>query len=476
MNINETKFLWPEEEKLALWIMVAQEDAIAWIPEERGSFYKKYFDPVVIPTIEHIPWFEKNIPIPPGNYERIIAILKEKVQLGVYEPSNSSYRSRWFCVNKKGGINLRVVHDLQPLNAITIRDSGVIPFVDMHTEMLGGRACYSAFDLFVTYDQHKLAEESRDLTTFYTPMGTLHLTSLPMGATNSVAVLQGDVCFILRDEIPNVTAPFMDDVTVKGPRTRYETDIEGFYLPSPMGWLPEDPQVDAVPCTKGDDGIYYEILEENSGIRRFIWEHLNNVNRVLHRFKKFGRTFSGKKLDICAGSVVVVGHEVSYEGRQPEKIKIDKVLNWEPCTMVTAVRGFLGVCGVVRIWVKNFAKKAKPLVQLMRKNVEWEWGMVQEEAMKELKDVVQSASCLRPIDYHAKNCPVVLAVDSSNIGVRWLLLQIGQDGKHYPNCFGSINWNERESRYSQPKLEIYGVWRAMRVMRLYIVGVVTIRR
>lgn len=125
-------------------------------------------------------------------------------------------------------------------------------------------------------------------------------------------------------------------------------------------------------CAAGDDGVHYEVLDENRGIRRFVWEHLGNVNRILHQIKKLGATFLGKKLYICSPSVISVGHEVSYEGRQPEKVKIDKVLNWPTCTTLTEVRGFLGVCGVVRIWVKDFSKKAKPFVKLTKKGVEWE--------------------------------------------------------------------------------------------------------
>src|SRR5271168_259651 len=49
----------------------------------------------------------------------ICRIIKSKLQAGVYEPSNSSYRSRWFCVIKKDGKNLRIVHSLEPLNEVT---------------------------------------------------------------------------------------------------------------------------------------------------------------------------------------------------------------------------------------------------------------------------------------------------------------------------------------------------------------------
>jgi hypothetical protein len=77
-----------------------------------------------MPIIDHEPWQDKNIPLPQGYKDEIIRILKEKIDAGVYEEAQSSYRSRWFCVKKKNG-ELRLVHDLQKLNGVSIRDSGV---------------------------------------------------------------------------------------------------------------------------------------------------------------------------------------------------------------------------------------------------------------------------------------------------------------------------------------------------------------
>jgi len=50
-----------------------------------------------------------------------------------------------------------------------------------------------------------------------------------MGVTNSVQILQGDVSFILQDEMPDMAAAFMDDVNIKGPPTHYETTEDGWY-------------------------------------------------------------------------------------------------------------------------------------------------------------------------------------------------------------------------------------------------------
>src|SRR5271154_382339 len=130
MPINRDGFLWPEEEKLAHHLIKLHEEAFAWDEQEKGNFSEDYFDPVVIPTIEHVPWVLRNIPIPPGIHDEVVKIIKNKISSGIYDPSNSPSRSRCFFVLKKDGKSLRKVHDLQPLNAVTIKDSAVPPVVE----------------------------------------------------------------------------------------------------------------------------------------------------------------------------------------------------------------------------------------------------------------------------------------------------------------------------------------------------------
>jgi len=91
----------------------------------------------VIPTVEHIPWSLKNILIPPEIFPHVVEIIKSKIAAGVYEPSNSSYRSCWFCVLKKDGKPLCLVHDLQPLNAVVIKDADLPPMVEQYTKSFG---------------------------------------------------------------------------------------------------------------------------------------------------------------------------------------------------------------------------------------------------------------------------------------------------------------------------------------------------
>ena len=95
------------------------------------------------------------------------------MEAGVYEPSNSSCGSRWFCVLKKDGKSLRLVHSLEPLNEVTIAHSGVPLATETLAAQVVGRACGGMLDLYVGYDEWTLSEDSRDITMFQTPFGAL---------------------------------------------------------------------------------------------------------------------------------------------------------------------------------------------------------------------------------------------------------------------------------------------------------------
>src|SRR5271155_3474355 len=160
-------FLLPAEHELMHYFMTVLEDCFAWETAERGHFREDFFPLIDIPVIPHTPWVQRNIQIPPGLYKEICRLVKDKIDAGVFEPSNSSYRSRWFVVVKKDGKSLRIVQSLEPLNQVTIAHSGVPPFTKQLAEQFAGRACCSMMDLYVGYDERALALSSRDLTTFH---------------------------------------------------------------------------------------------------------------------------------------------------------------------------------------------------------------------------------------------------------------------------------------------------------------------
>ena len=123
---------------------------------------------------------------------------------------------------KKDGKALHSVHSLKPLNKVTIQHSGVVPVPEHLAEQFGGCACSGMLNLYVAFDKRKVAESSRDLTTFQTPFGALRIVTLPMSWTNSVPIMHDNVTYILQPEILHITIPYINNAPIKGPKLRYQ--------------------------------------------------------------------------------------------------------------------------------------------------------------------------------------------------------------------------------------------------------------
>ena len=106
----------------------------------------------------------------------------------------------------------------------------------------------------------------------------------------------------------------------------------------------------------------------------------------------------------------------------------------------------------------------------------FEWTEEAQGVMDLLKHLVLTMVPVRTLDYELAQKVkqpdqrerdvglVSIHVDASNIGVGWMIAQRLEDVE-YPVVFGLITLNEREGHYSQPKLELYGVFRALKVER-----------
>jgi RNase H-like domain found in reverse transcriptase len=295
----------------------------------------------------------------------------------------------------------------------------------------------------VGYNERTLALSSRDYTTFQTPYGALQLTTLPMGWTNSVHIFHDDVLHILQPEIPHVTVPYIDNVPVRGPASRYIQD-------------------------NGKP----ETIPENPSIHRFAWEHFRDFNRIIQQMKYSGRTFLGYETMLCALEIIILGHQCTMEGQLPDQTHVSKIVNWGVCKDLTDVRAFIRTIRVCRFFIRNFAHRAHHLVKLTRKGTEWEFGPLQQAAMDDLKKALLESLALCPINYKS-NSPVILVVDTSYITIGFILSQCNPNNAklRYHFCFGSITLNERESRFSQPKLELYGLYWALCAQKLHLIGI-----
>ena len=437
-------FLSQREIDLLVYVLSSCEKALAFCDAERGTFSREYFPDYEIPVIEHTPWVQPPIRVPKAIEATVRQMLEEQKAAGKYEYSTASYRSMIFTVLKKAG--LRIVHDVQELNKVTICDAALPPRVDDFAEGLVGRVIYALADLFAGYDGRILAVKSRPLTTFNSIIGPHRLTVLPQGATNSVPEFQRCTRHVFQPEIPDTCDVFIDDVTFTGGTSTYEDE------------------------------------EISPGIRRFVYEFATTLRRNFTRMVAAGITASGWKLIIATPELEIVGSVVSRHGWHLKHGLVTKVLNWgEPCD-VSDIRSFLGTAGVGRKWIKNFSLISKPLTLLTRgSDREFLFDDEACDAMEKLKQAMASAPVLVRLDYDAASLItlpprasdeglVVVAVDSCSNGAGWVVFQHQKEEKH-PVIYGSCTFSEVEARYSQPKCELYGVFRALKDLRHRIWGI-----
>lgn len=423
------------EKDILLELLYNREAALAWDFEHIGHVREEVAPPQKIRTVPHSAWQAASFPVPKALVKTVVEMLRERLKQGLLERCNGPYRNPWFLVKKKNGM-FRLVNAAMSINAVTVRDANLPPVADEFAEEFAGMTVTSLIDFFSGYDQVGLATECRDLTGFMTPLGLLRQTTLPQGGTNSVAQFVRVVVKILEDHIPSRCLPFLDDIGVKGPRTTYDNE------------------------------------EVMPGVRRYILEHLINLDRVLADLERAGCTISGEKSQFCKSGIKIVGFVCDAEGRHPQSSKIEKIVNWPSCRNTTEVKGFLGICVYYRIWVEWFAQKSGPLYRLLRSDVDWRWGEEEEEAMCVLKEALTTAPALVSIDYSNENGVVILAVDASMRGwgavLMWTLK--GQKGRH-PVRYESGLWSVTEQGYDALKRECRGLLKALKKFRWWLYGI-----
>jgi hypothetical protein len=174
LKVGGGGFLLPAEEDRFRRMLGRHEKAFAFSPKEIGCVDPTIVEPMVIFIVPHVLWNLKPIPVPRAHIPELVELLKQKMEMGILEPSSAPYSNRWFTVPKKNG-TLRFIQDLQPVNRVTIRNAGIGPTIDEFAEAFAGSSIYSVGDLYSGYDQFQLAVESRDLTTMRTPLGLVRM-------------------------------------------------------------------------------------------------------------------------------------------------------------------------------------------------------------------------------------------------------------------------------------------------------------
>jgi len=278
-------------------------------------------------------------PLSRNEKEEVQKFVDKHLKKRYIRPSKLPQTSPVFFVGKKDGEKHMVMNYCR-LNKQTVKNNYPLPLITDLVDSMGNKRVFTKMDLRWGYNNVRIKEGDEWKMAFITHVGSYKPVVMFFRMTNSPATFQGMMNEILRDMInEGKVAAFVDDMLIG-------TETE-----------------------KGHDELVEEVLkrlEENDLYvkpEKYAWK-VQKVN------------FLG----------VVIG-----QGKiEMEKDKVAGVLNWPVPKTVKDVRKFLGLANYYRQFVKDFAKLARPLNNLTRKEEKWKWGDEQQEAFKQLKQVFTS--------------------------------------------------------------------------------------
>src|SRR4051812_1495612 len=102
-------------------------------------------------------------------------------------------------------------------------------------------------------------------------------------------------------------------------------------------------------------------------------EHAKHLKIVLQTLREHQLYAKFSKCEFWLDSVEFLGHVISKVGIAVNPSKVESVLEWTAPNTVKEVRGFLGMAGYYRRFIKGFSKIAGLMTKLLRKNTPFIW-------------------------------------------------------------------------------------------------------
>ena len=131
------------------------------------------------------------------------------------------------------------------------------------------------------------------------------------------------------------------------------------------------PELDKFVVVFIDDILIYSKNEE---------EHVEHLRIVLQRLREHKLYAKFSKCDFWLKEVQFLGHIISEAGISVDPSKIQDVLNWKTPESVSEIQSFLGLAGYYHRFVSDFSKIARPMTELLKKGVRFNWDDKCEQA------------------------------------------------------------------------------------------------
>ncbi|XP_058777144.1 uncharacterized protein LOC131651501 [Vicia villosa] len=364
----------------------------------------------------HIPLKPNSTPVnvkpyryPHSQKEAMTAIISDMLRDGIIKPSNSPYSSPVLLVRKKDG-TWRFCVDYRALNAITIRDRFPIPTIDELFDELGSASLFTKIDLRSGYHQIRVTPEDTHKTAFRTFDGHYEFLVMPFGLTNAPSSFQAAMNDLLRPYLRRFVLVFFDDIL-----------------------------------------IYSSCLADHV-------HHLTLILTLLSTNQFFAKL---SKCVFAVSKVDYLGHIISANGVTPDPSKIQAVLDWPRPRSLTTLRGFLGLTGFYRRFVRHYASHAAPLTDLLR-FTKFTWSTTADTDFTTLKKKMTETPVLALPDFSKT---FILETDASAVAIGAVLSQ-----DNHPLAFFSKKMCNRMQASSVYVREMYAITEAVKKWRQYLIG------
>jgi len=144
--------------------------------------------------------------------------------------------------------------------------------------------------------------------------------------------------------------------------------------------------------------------------------HVRLIFQVLANNKLYAKL---SKCRFGVRKVDYLGHIVSAEGVAAEEEKVKAIWDWLVPKTLKALRGFLGLAGYYKKYVRGYSTLSSPLTSLTKKNA-FHWSTEAQQAFNALKTALASPPVLALPDF---NQPFVIECDASASKIGAILIQ-----------------------------------------------------
>ena len=367
-----------------------------------------------IDTGDHPPIKQNPYRLPFSERKLVQEHIEKMLEAGIIKPSRSPWASPIVIVDKKDGTK-RFCVDLRALNKVTVKNSYPLPRIDDILSSLEGSQYFTSLDLKSGYWQIAMDENSQQKTAFTCFMGLYEHTVLPFGLSTAVGLFSELMNKVLVGIQYKFTIAYLDDIL-----------------------------------------IFSKTFDE----------HVEHIEAVFSRLREAGLKLKMSKCEFLKKEVKYLGHVVSNNGVKVDEDKVKVIKNLAPPTSVKGVRSFIGMCSYYRRFVPHFAKIAKPLTELTKKNRHFHWTNECQTAFETLRDALTKAPVLAFPDITK---PYKVFTDASNSAIGSALVQNFPEGERVIQYL-SHQLNETQQRWPIIEKEAYAIVYSIDKFRHYLKG------